>query len=385
MIRELQNTLSIERKPKLKNPHEQEQNISVFVHLAFNKNAALWRKSRAEGKLVGINDETPYGYGRAETMGCTIQFPTHHNMGYFTKAARLLLRGVFGFDFVHAWLCRNEFRKADIIWTHTESQFLSVAATLLLTKQKTKLLGQVVWLMDRWENLTIFHKWLYRKLLARVDILTFLSIDNYKKAKYLFPRAALEIVPFGIPSETRMMVRTFTGKNLNVLALGNDMHRDWETLVKAVAGEQNITLTILSGSAPRYLSQYGTNIKINVAKNNNELLQALQNADVMCVPLKPNLHASGITVIQEAVLSGIPVIATGTGGLDLYFSENEITYVPVGDILALRSALHGIIQNPAMAKSRAVAAQARMADPECSGAQAYISRHVEISRNLLKA
>jgi len=34
------------------------------------------------------------------------------------------------------------------------------------------------------------------------------------------------------------------------------------------------------------------------------------------VPLLPNLHASGITVIQEAVLAGVPVVATDTGGLD---------------------------------------------------------------------
>ncbi|MDE2318305.1 MAG: hypothetical protein KGK02_01240, partial [Rhodospirillales bacterium] len=213
---------------------EEHANIVVFVHLAFNKNAALWRKARAEGRLVGINDETPYGYGRAETMGCTIKFPTRQKMGYLVKTVRLALRGIFGFDIIHSWLSRNEFRDADIIWTHTESQFLSVAATLLLTKQKTKLLGQVVWLMDRWEHLSIFHKWLYRKLIARVDILTFLSSENYKKAQTLFPTATLKIVPFGIPSEVKRPVKMFAGNKINVLAMGNDMHRDWKTLTMAV-------------------------------------------------------------------------------------------------------------------------------------------------------
>jgi hypothetical protein len=29
---------------------------------------------RQSGELVGVNDETPYGYGRAEQMGCALAF-----------------------------------------------------------------------------------------------------------------------------------------------------------------------------------------------------------------------------------------------------------------------------------------------------------------------
>ncbi|MDE2318560.1 MAG: glycosyltransferase, partial [Rhodospirillales bacterium] len=160
--------------------------------------------------------------------------------------------------------------------------------------------------------------------------------------------------------------------------------RDWKTLTMAVAGNQQIKLTILSSSAPKHLAQDAININIRAAKNNDEFFDELNNADIVCVPLKPNLHASGITVIQEAVLSGIPVIATNTGGLNLYFSEDEIAYVPAGDAFALQAALQDLLQNPAAARKRAIAAQARMADAENYGAQAYIARHVAISQNLLK-
>lgn len=357
--------------------------IAVFVHLALNKDVDAWRKARDEGRLVGINDETPYGYGRAEGMGCTVCFSKSQNMGLFVKSMRLVLRGALGFDIVHSWMHRNEFSKADVIWTHTESQFLAVAATLLLTRQKTKLLGQVVWLMDNWKHLTFLHKWLYRRLIRRVDVMTFLSTENFHVAQTMFPGMNLRIVPFGIPSEDSKPVKTFQGKEIRVLALGNDRHRDWETLVKAVSGEDEMSLVILSGSAPRHLTKYGQNISIRAAHKNDELHEEFKNADVVCVPLKPNLHASGITVIQEAVLYGVPVIATDVGGLDLYFSGDEISYVPVGNVLALRAEIRAVMEEPEVARSRAITAQARMADYEHYGAQAYIAHHVAISRELL--
>ncbi len=55
----------------------------------------------------------------------------------------------------------------------------------------------------------------------------------------------------------------------------------------------------------------------------------------MCVPLKHNKHASGITVVQEAVLSGVPVVATLRAGLDAYFSHDEIRYVQPDNPIAL--------------------------------------------------
>ena len=50
------------------------EEIRVFAHLARDKDLDAWREAKAAGRLVGINDETPYGYGRAERMGCRVEF-----------------------------------------------------------------------------------------------------------------------------------------------------------------------------------------------------------------------------------------------------------------------------------------------------------------------
>ncbi|WP_186110551.1 hypothetical protein [Burkholderia gladioli] len=51
--------------------------------------------------VVGLNDVTPYGYGRAEAMQCQVRFSAAG------KLLRLGLRAVTGFDLLHAWLNRS--------------------------------------------------------------------------------------------------------------------------------------------------------------------------------------------------------------------------------------------------------------------------------------
>ena len=59
----------------------------------------------------------------------------------------------------------------------------------------------------------------------------------------------------------------------------------------------------------------------------------------MVVALKPNLHASGITVLQEAAIRGVAIVCTDTGGLRAYFSDKEIYYIPGSNSFELRNAI----------------------------------------------
>jgi glycosyltransferase involved in cell wall biosynthesis len=358
--------------------------INVHVHLAVDKDVLAWRRKRESGDLVGINDVTPYGYGRAEAMGCRVTFSTSKQENKLGKLFRLGVRGVLGADLVHAWRNRAAILKSDIVWTHTESQYLSVALVGLLSGRRVRIVGQTIWLMDAWDSLFFPHKFLFRWLVSRVDVLTFHSQENLTRAKALFPSSNARFVKFGIPAERWQVPRERPGAVIRILAPGNDRHRDWGTLVDAVSGMPNVRLKVLSGSIPGKFARNRENIEIAPARHNDELREALDEATIVCVPLRENLHASGITVIQEAVLSGVPVVATGTGGLSAYFSADEIRYVPPGDANALRAAFEEIFRDPRQALDRARRAQARMLDAGDMGAQAYIRRHVELSREILK-
>ena len=360
------------------------KNINVFVHLATNKDAATWRKAWMSGALVGINDETPYGYGRATGMGCVVKFSETHREGFFVKIIRLSLRVITGFDVIHAFRQRDNLNESDAIWTHTEAQFLAVAAVLCISKKKPKLIGQSVWLFDSWKKLTPIHKFVYRRLINYVDVLTVHSSDNFDVASSLFPNKRIVLIPFGIPSEKMIPPIVRDGKIFKILSIGNDRHRDWTCFACAIDALPDATAVILSKSAPRYLANERKNLQVMEAQTNDELLMRLAEASVVCVSLKPNRHASGITVIQESVLAGVPVIATDTGGLKGYFGGDTIRYVPPEDSKALYEAFREIAADPKKAQLRAIKAQQHMVETDM-GAESFIRRHVELSREILES
>lgn len=358
------------------------QPLRVFVHLAVDKDATVWRRLWQAGTLVGVNEETPYGYGRAERMGCTLVFSRAYPENRGIKLIRLGLRAIAGFDLLHALRQRQALAKSDVIWTHTESQFLAVAAMMAFSKRRPKLLGQSVWLFDRWERLNPLHRLLFRWLIRSVDVLTVLSSENLMVARRLFPGKRVLLMPFGIPAERVTTPTLRSARPLRILALGSDRHRDWGCLAAALDGLPDASAVILSGTAPRRLARGRPNLRISQARSNAELDRHMAEASVVCVPLKPNRHASGITVIQEAVLAGVPVVATDTGGLDGYFGADAVRYVPPGDPMALRAALMEVAQDPGAARARAVRAQIRMVEAGI-GAETFIRRHVDISREML--
>ncbi|WP_267360559.1 MULTISPECIES: glycosyltransferase family 4 protein [unclassified Methylobacterium] len=363
-------------------PNSDDRKINVFVHLAENKDAGKWRADYDTGRLPGRNDRSPYGYDRATGMGCHIVFSKSHRENVLQKFIRLALRVILGFDIVHAYRQRKTMLAADIVWTHTESQFLAVAAMLNFFERKPLLIGQAIWFFDHWKKLSRPKKYLYSRLVRNVDILTTHSPLNAAEARKIFENQRVEIVLFGIPAENPTPPKDEKSETFSLISLGNDVHRDWRTLVDAIADRPEIPLDILSATAPKRLANNRKNVTIFKAETHEDVANAYRRADVVVVPLRENTHASGITVIFEAILSGLPVIATRTGGLDAYFSEDEIKFVPPGDVDALKRAIDELRANQQMRIDLATRAQRRIADHHID-ANGYIKRHVDLSRDLL--
>jgi glycosyltransferase involved in cell wall biosynthesis len=103
---------------------------------------------------------------------------------------------------------------------------------------------------------------------------------------------------------------------------------------------------------------------------------------MVVVPLNPNLHASGLSVILEAALSGRPLIASDTGGLRAYFSSQEVRYVPVGDAMAMRRAAWELSQDDERRFRLATLAQRRIVEAGLTS-EAYALRDRRLTQELL--
>jgi glycosyltransferase involved in cell wall biosynthesis len=361
------------------------RHIKVFVHLVHGFGARRWSEAWAKGEMPGILDKLPYGYYHAADDQYEIQYSEDVHESRVTRFARLALRRLLGFDLLHAWRNRVGLHEADIVWTHTELEHLGVLLLWCLTKPVSRpgLIAQSVWLYDRWDDFSAPKKWLYRTLLAKADVLTVLSPDNLVRARELFPNTPVEFVRFGIDAGAiRPAVKRTRHKPLRVLSLGRDMHRDWDTLVQAIkpCGDWHLRIAATQNT-PRRAVQSGK-IELIKATTAREVFDLYAWADIVVLPLHANMHASGITVLAEAALSGVPVIASDTGGLRSYFSGREVRYVAVGDFLALRHAIRALADDDNLRFRLACAAQERILSDDLSS-KSYAMRHREISDRLL--
>ena len=359
--------------------------IKVFVHLAHGFGAQSWARRWKDGKILGVNEPLPYGYYRADTMGCAVRHSEDRHEAALGKLFRLGIRAILGFDLIHAWRNFDGIRSADVVWTHTESQFLSILLLLQSTPRarRPKLIAQSVWVFDQWHGFSALKQRLLSRLIMQADVLAAHSPENLAVAKRLFPEVRSELVLFGIAADTKITPALRSVKKpLSIISLGNDTHRDWNLLIDAISGQQDWTLKIASQKIKLSSIGNAANVEVVRLKANDELFALYQWADVLVLAIKPNLHASGITVIQEAALQGIPVICSNTGGLRAYFSDTEVYFVPPQDATALRNAIHYLADHPDVRLTLAQKAQARMG-PNGLTSEAFVRRHVDIARDLL--
>lgn len=344
----------------------------------------VWKEQFSKGAAP---DKTPYGYHFAEDMGVKVTFslpsPTHSGLvGFVDKVVKRLL----GFDIRHAWRNRKSLQsdKFDVIWTHTEYEHLAIAVLCIFSRKKTPpVVAQSVWLIDEWDRYSCFKKFFYRHLLKHAAVATFHSSKNKEiseqkriaiPAKMILFGISLDSFPLGMPA-----LKFESNRPIRVLALGTDRHRDWKSLYDAVGSRSEFDLRVGTARWPNELK--APNIQVSLMTY-EQVRAAYDWADCVVVPLMPNLHASGITTILEAVALGIPVVATLTGGLEVYFDADVVTYVTPEAPSQIREAILTLSCSPAVCLARVILAQEQLITRELT-TRGFAKRHVMLTERLL--
>ncbi len=359
--------------------------LRVLVVLPRHLDVDDWAKRFAQGD---VPDATPYGYHHASRCGCSVSFaratPTWPGpLGWFDRGLKKLL----GFDLRHVWANRALLRSGafDCVWTHTEHEHLAIGLLRRLSGVRfAPVIAQSIWLLDEWPRWSALRRRLVTLLMQDAEVASVHSPLNAARAVALGLGRSVAVVDFGISLQSfplaapRRHSAPAQERPVRVLALGNDRHRDWETLAQALGGRAEYEVRIGSNHYPAHL-QHG-NIEAR-AMTQHEVLAHYAWADCFVVPLHANLHASGLTTLLEAVASGVPVVVTRAGGLEHYFDDACVGYCAPGDAADLRRTLGRLMSQPGLREQRAAAAQQRLLARRLTS-EGFAARHAELTQRL---
>lgn len=363
----------------------QAGNTKVFVHLGHGFGGRGWSQRHALGSIPGLNDRLAYGYYHAAGDGWSVEYSQDACENHVRRLCRIALRRVLGFDLIHAWRNRKRLFAADIVWTHTELENLAVLLLFRARSRRSrpKIIANCVWLFDRWPKLSWLRRVVYRQLLRHADAVTTFSPANIKVARSVLPAVRCEYMLWGATIEDmKQSGEKQTRHPLRIASLGNDIHRDWKTLIKAFGNRERYEVRIGSARLNPKLVAGASNVALLSVATANDVKTLYEWADIVVVSLKPNLHVSGITVILESVILAVPVVCTDTGGLRAYFSPAEVRYVPASAPVAMRVAVEDLAKDEEGRSSMVLSAQKRLLRANLT-TQGFAERHRRLSGELL--
>jgi glycosyltransferase involved in cell wall biosynthesis len=352
---------------------------NVHVHLYYGVDPSRYRKGENVGCL--------YGYHHAESESMALSYSHDHPEGRVLRTIRRGLKALLGCDLIHTFRNRAALLEADVIWTHTEREYLSAALLLMLKRgpRKPLLLAQSVWLLDIWESLGVFKRVIFKRLINQANLLTTLTHDNAALAKKFWSREAT-VVLYGISTEDfplqPVSEKWRPHEPLRVAAIGNDRDRDWQTFMAAFENDKRFAARLATQrKVPR--PDRADNIVVAPVLGLAEQRALYEWADVIVVPLHPNHHASGITVLLEAVMAGKAIVATGIGGLSDYFADNAVSYVPVHDAQSLRETVAALGADPEGTTQRIRRAQQELVSKDLT-TRGFARQHVMLTQRMLR-
>ena len=277
-----------------------------------------------------------------------------------------------------------ELRRADIVVGTTTGTAIALAAWRRTGRLRPPLVGIVAGLLNR--------PW------GRVRRATTLPLLKAMHAVLYGPAEATGLEEIDPALAGRVHVNTFgvdtafwspgTAVGDGVLAIGNDGHRDWETLVRA-APSIPAEVRILTGH-PRPTT-LPDNVRWEPADWYRRLLSdadvrdAFRSAAAVVVPVKDVPQPSGQSVTLQASACARPVVLTRTRGIwdpeGLHNGEN-VVLVPPADPEALSQAVRSLLADRPAAD--AIGRSARAAVEARATVAGYAERLLAIAERALE-
>lgn len=325
----------------VKNPEAAMTQIEVIYQAEQNLESWVQRSLRGE-----VPSRWPYGLHELQTWDAHVTAASLANPG---AAARLLAQVVPGavrsrLTAGTAGRAGRAGRDVGITWDE------NAARRMLIQNPHREMYTGVVWLTDMLAAAPSSYAGLLRAL-RQMDHLWVLSRPQVDALQDVLGEKGppVSFVPFGVDSS--FFVQADYPSKPMVLSVGNDRHRDTETLFSA--------LELVHARRPDVEMVVQTRSELQAPKGatriqpvpHRELRQLYARSSVMAVATKSNIHASGLTVALEAMATGRPVVITRTPGMEDYVADGETGLLcEANDPEAMGESILAILEDPGRAR-----------------------------------
>ena len=203
------------------------------------------------------------------------------------------------------------------------------------------------------KKVTIFKKFIYGFILKKIVIL-FISKSEEKYFKELMPSLNISYIPFGIDN-TFWIKDSSSYEEEYALGIGNDLARDWDTLIKAWED----TFPKLKIITSQKLSTNKRNIEIIKGNWRENLLTDKQirklygSACFTLIPLKETIQPSGQSACLQSMSCNKSVIMSNIFGKwdsSKLIHKKNIYLVKPSSISSLNIAIKDLIKNESLNK-----------------------------------
>lgn len=357
-----------------------DRTMEIFALMEHGRGIHKWQQRFEAGQVV---DSTPYSYHLARQGGHSVFFSSDSKESTMSSFVRRGAQKILGFDVSHVMNNRHDFRRCDIVWTHTEQIHLAYTALRIFFRSWPPALCNSIWIADEYKERNIIVRAIWKFLLGRSSLNISESQGNVDFISRLTRRPTL-LVRFGLDAKPYSLDRSSPNEILHVLAIGNDRHRDWRLLSEiAVKAGKDVAFRLVTRLSKSDLPVFPKNVTVMAASSVSEIRNSYDWADVVAIPLSENRHASGVTVAMEANAANRPVLVNRVGGIDDYFpllAEHMLASDANSDdwLSALLDVSKSIEQRSTM--SDALARDVVDNDLTATG---YVSRLIEASMNVV--
>nr|WP_042177764.1 glycosyltransferase family 4 protein [Kibdelosporangium sp. MJ126-NF4] len=354
--------------------------MRAWVELIHYLDAAKWPERNATGE---VPNATPFGIDELARHGVDVAFRKVLSGRIPGAVARRVRDRAGGLEWLEAVASHyNKLkRSADVVLCWDEFTGIPAASlpggppvisgVQLLTdpdKRSPRFLERAGKALDRMEVVFVQAK-------GMIPVL---------RDEWRVPDRKLRFVPFGIDGDWFRPADGEIDRDL-VVSVGDDAHRDHDTLIKAVADVRrhrpNTRLDLATQLDVDLPPEFGVLHREHLGPKRR---QFYGRANVVAVATKPNIHGSGMSVVLEAMACGRPYVVTASAGLDGYLKHgHDGLVVPPGDVDMFASAVNALMADPERADAMGKAGRARLEQELTTDVQAR--RLAEVIKGVVRA